>query len=256
MTKILVFAAKAILWTIVVLFVLVAFGGLLPALFRFLFAILFGWIGFLGRVLPEITFNLSAIAFAVVCSGLLLWGMQRFCAWFYGDFRSRHAVDSPWPAVWPWRWTACVYCALWLLFLTSMSATGIAHQLVWLARSNEPVIESRRDKAWIQLASAANAIRTGCERSGWESQAVRRICEETLGRYVGQGESVHDRWQIIRIETRPGMTEVVFITYRDPIVQKRLGYRRVLAREVSEGKIEELARDIDSFAAVKARPAK
>lgn len=249
--KALIVVVKVILWLFLLLFVLAFFGWLIIPLVQVLFTMLVGWGNFLSRVLPEVSLNPSAIAIAIICSGLLVWGVQRFCGWLYGHYRVRQAADSPWPAVWPWRWTVGIYCGLWLLFLASMSVTGVTHQIGWLVRSGNPVFELQRR---YDLQRAADHVRTRCERTGWNSRTVRAACEEA-GRIFSPrgGESLEEHWQMIFIENGAGAMAVVFLAHRDPGLRIKHGYQRVTPTGVTAGPIDRLPGDIRTFS-VKVEP--
>lgn len=248
--KALLFAAKVVLWLFLALFVLALFGPIIVPLVEILFTILIGWIKFLGRVLPEVSLNPSAIAFAIICSGLLIWAAQWFCGWLYVHFRSRLAPDSPWPVAWPWHWSVGLYCGVWLSFLTSMSVTGVAHQVGWLVRSEQPIIENRRPREKWEIGMVANQLSASCERMKWDSQTVRAACKESLERNAfRQGEPLEERWHTVFIETKFGAVEAVFIAYRDAELRRKYGYRRVTPQGVDDGPIERLAEDIRTVAA-------
>lgn len=255
--KSILFAAKAVLYLFLALFVLSMFGWLLVPLFQILVTLLLGWVAFLSRVLPQVSLNLSAVAFAIICSGLLLWGGQWFCGWLYGQVRSRLATDSPWPAAWPWRWTGGIYCGLWLLFLASMAITGVTHQIGWLIRSDKPIIVNRFARERMHLITAASQISAGCKQAQWESRGVRSACKESLeGRAIRQDESWPERWNLVVIEAKSGPVHAVFFAYRDPDLARRYGYRRITPDGVADSPIERLAEDIRTFVAKADVPAK
>ncbi len=253
--KAILFAGKIVLG----LFLFMLLASLFPVvvLLESISALALGWIHFLGRVLPEVIINPAAIGMVVICSAFFLWGTQRFCAWLYGSFRSRDSTGSAWPSTWPWRWSVGIYCGLWLLFLTSMSVTGLAHQIGWLIRSDKPIIENRRSKERWETKRAADRLSVSSEIVGWASQGVREACKESLSHYTTrEGESSHERWQTVFIETKAGITEAVFIAYRDPELRHKYGYHRVTPKEVVAGPIERMAEDIRTFTVKPEAPAK
>ncbi len=243
--KALLFAAKVLLGLFLLLFGLALFGPIIVPLVTFLFIMLVGWINFLSRVLPEVSLNPYAISFAIICSGLLIWGAQWFCGWLYGQYRSRMAADSTWPPAWPWRWTVGSYCGLWLLFLASMSVTGVTHQVGWLVRSDKPILVSSFPRERVHLINAASHISAGCRQAQWESRGVRAACKESLERRAAsQDESWAERWNLVVIEARPGAVQAVFFAYRDPDLAHKYGYRRVTPDGIADGPFERMAEDI------------
>ncbi len=248
------FAAKLIFGLFLLMLLFDIFSA--AVLFKTIFALGFGWFQFLARVLPEVTFSPAAIGMAVICSGLFLWGTQRFCSWLFGSFRSRDSTGSAWPATWPWRWSVGIYCGLWLLFLTSMSVTGVAHQIGWLIRSDKPIIENRYAKERMMMKNAARQVKEQGELGGWESQALRKACDQYLGYYAApSGETAKERWQTVLIETKAGKTEAVFLAYRAPDLRAKYGYQRVTPKEVTAGPIDSMAEDIRTFTVKPEAPA-
>lgn len=246
--KTLMFAAKIVFG----LFLLMLLFDLLPgaALFKMVFALGFGWIQFIGRVLPEASFNPAAIGMVVICSGLFLWGTQRFCSWLFGSFRSQASTGSAWPSAWPWRWSVGIYCGLWLLFLTSMSVTGMAHQIGWLVRSDKPIVENRRPRERWEIGAVARHLDAKCGQSGWDGHAVRAACDEAIkSNSARRDDALNERWHVVFIERPAGAIQAVFIAYRDAELRSKYGYYRVTPTGVTNGPIYHVAEDIRTFAA-------
>ncbi|MDA0811177.1 MAG: hypothetical protein O3C21_02130 [Verrucomicrobia bacterium] len=102
-----------------------------------------GWIWFLLRTLPEITWNASLVGMGLVCSGLVLW-LGHFFLHSLSAGASKLRLErgaSPLPP-WRWAWSLRSYIALWVVFLVGMAVVGIAHQLGWMASSPEPLMQS------------------------------------------------------------------------------------------------------------------
>jgi hypothetical protein len=106
-------------------FVLVAvFGSLEMAL-----ALFFGWIGFLARVLPELSVNWSVAAIALTAVGLFSLGVH-----WVGRTSYRN------PAIgWRWRWSLSVVLLVFVLFAAGIGLVGIVHQTGWLLAATEPL---------------------------------------------------------------------------------------------------------------------
>ncbi len=246
--KTILFAAKIVLY----LFLLLVVASILPigVLFEMIFALAFGWFHFLRRVLPEVTLNPASIGMVVICSGLLLWGTQRFCSWLYLSIRSRQPAESVWPSTWPWRWSVGIYCGLWVLFLASMSVTGITHQIGWLVRSEKPIIENMRGlrERW-ELKRVADQLSASCQQAGWEAQTVRMVCEVAFEKYGARRvDSSAERFHVVFIVSKPGTTDAVFIAHRESELRDKYGYHRVTPNGVTEGPIERMSEDIRTFA--------
>lgn len=129
---------------------LVLLSCLLPILpVQFAFLLLFGWIYFLGRVLPELTIGWSGFATSVVCLVLLAIGTQRLGSWLYAQTRLK---NSPPEGRWRWQWTGTVLALVVLTFIAGVSTIGVAHQLGWLLTSKEPWIGG-----WARAAQRAQS---------------------------------------------------------------------------------------------------
>jgi hypothetical protein len=127
---------KAVGWLIslaVLAFLLACAGAMAPL--SLLLHTVFGWILFLGRSAREVTINwagvvtlvLTVVAF-VVGSHLLIRRLFR-------------GADPESPA-WRWRWTLGGAGLVLVMFVAGTAIVGVAHQLVWLARADEPLVAS------------------------------------------------------------------------------------------------------------------
>jgi hypothetical protein len=95
--------------------------------------------GFLGRVLPKVSWDWGAIVTAVVFAALIGILAHYFLAWL----RRAIAVARGASLRWQRKWTVCglLLCAFCLL--VGMSVAGAAHQLGWMFNSNESLFEDR-----------------------------------------------------------------------------------------------------------------
>jgi hypothetical protein len=92
-------------------------------------SLLFGWITYLRRVLPRISFNAEIATNATVALTLATLGLHGILVWWT---RSRGDGKS----AWRFGWTLKITLMVLLLFATSIAATGIVHQVGWLARAD------------------------------------------------------------------------------------------------------------------------
>lgn len=86
-----------------------------------------GWALFLWRVIPSLTINVGGVLTCLTAFSLLCWGLHRFCQ----RYRSS----------WPFRHTLAIVAILLLMFVAGITVVGTAHQLYWLAKSPEPLVE-------------------------------------------------------------------------------------------------------------------
>ena len=94
--------------------------------------LLFGWFDYLREVLPRVRFNAEIAFDAVIALALAIFGLHRILLWWA---KKQHGET----AVWRFGWTTRVTAMALLLFATSIAATGIAHQIGWLFRT-EPLL--------------------------------------------------------------------------------------------------------------------
>lgn len=114
---------------IVVSFVLVAIATTIEGAFT----VLFGWIPFLGRVLPEVQPDGPSVVVGALA--LLVFGVG--VHWLG---RSWRGTSGPATEQWRARWTVAIVLGVVLLFSAGISIVGISHQVAWLATSEEPLV--------------------------------------------------------------------------------------------------------------------
>jgi hypothetical protein len=113
--------------------------------------LLFGWITYLGGVLPRISFNDEIFVDFAVTLILATVGLHRLLGWWA---RSRECAQ------WQYRSTLKIVLMVLLLFATSIAATGIVHQVGWLARADRLVVNTYGYRALStrELAMTKNLI--------------------------------------------------------------------------------------------------
>jgi hypothetical protein len=119
------------------LFFLLMMAGIGIGLLDLTITLLFGWISFIRDVWPRISWNWGSIFSGILCSAII-FGLGH---WFL-DWLSRGIATAKGKSFrWPWRWTACGLGAIALCFLIGMAVAGAAHQIGWIAQSDEPLYE-------------------------------------------------------------------------------------------------------------------
>jgi hypothetical protein len=202
---------RVLILLLVVLLVLV----FLPAVFRsavLLFDLLLGWVLFLKRVLPQITVNWSAIAMAILCTGLIVLGSQYFLSWFYRSVQ-KAKVDTTKIRPWLWRWTLSFLLVLCLPFFVGMSVIGIVHQAGWMAATKEPVWVERR--YWFAMAYQAELALKTAEvdfepNEPFSCEKLRKAFHDYLPR------GLNDKLQILLVMDERGLQSDLIILARDP----------------------------------------
>ena len=120
------------------LFVLACLGLAVP--FEFAFYLMFGWIHYLYRVLPQVRVNGSAVAAAAVCLVLLTAGLHRFSSWLYRQIWVSFEADASIVRRWHGRWTAWLIGGILLMFIAGLATVGITHQVAWLLSTSEKLV--------------------------------------------------------------------------------------------------------------------
>lgn len=122
------------------------------------FYLAFGWIRYLTRVLPLVTFDWPTIGFACAAVAVFTVGLHAFLRWLAA------ALDSHGASNWKPRWTISIVAISLLLFAAGTAFVGIVHQVTWLAQSPVPFLEggisqaAMRSQSMSQLKQMAVAV--------------------------------------------------------------------------------------------------
>jgi len=132
-------------------------------------ALLAGWAFYLARVLPQLQFNWSGVATAILCLVGFAFGLHGFLEWFCRHWENRPEMkpagpnadfDSMRPLRWQRRWTAAIVVFVLLSFATGMAATGIAHQVGWLFTETHPFLSPSSGARWAAIrAQSTNNLK-------------------------------------------------------------------------------------------------
>jgi len=127
-------------WVRVSIVVVICLVGLClfgPPLFEAVIALAFGWLLFLARVLPDVTWNATALVQAAVSLTLVTLLAHWLLAWIYRA-AGRGTEEGP-PPAWRFRWTAAGVTIVVLMFVAGISMIAIVHQAYWIASSDQPL---------------------------------------------------------------------------------------------------------------------
>ena len=97
-------------------------------------AILFGWWGYLARVIPRVTVSRAGLATVTLCGVLFLLGLHGFLRWLH-----REMVRDE--RRWKMRWTLSIVSVVMLMFAAGIATVGVTHQTAWLLTSKRPLLE-------------------------------------------------------------------------------------------------------------------
>lgn len=124
----------------VVFLLLPAIGLAFPA--EALDKLAFGWIYFLSRVIPTVSWSASGLLSALVWGTGCVWGLHWFARWFVSGWHAGSGQTTPEARHWSWRWTAAGIGLIITAFAAGIAITGLAHQALWLATSPEPLLQA------------------------------------------------------------------------------------------------------------------
>lgn len=112
-----------------------------------LFLLVFGWIAFLGRVGPQMTFDPLAIAYGAAALALFVVGVHFTARWLRGPASHR-----------PWRLRSSVALVFGfvVLFAAGIAIVGGLHQATWLFTRETSVYGHARFPAATRMSSANN----------------------------------------------------------------------------------------------------
>jgi hypothetical protein len=129
-----------------------------PGAFEPLVFLGIGWIGFLARTVPRITWNWDLLGMALLCMAGVLILAHWFLHWLTGQLATWRGLAGSWR----WRWTWCAAFIVGIAFLVGMAVGGIAHQTAWIASSHE---------SWYEL-KGPSPIRSELSQLQWALQSV------------------------------------------------------------------------------------
>jgi hypothetical protein len=182
-----------------------------------LVTLVFGWVGFLFRVLPEASFNASAIAQTLAVGAVLGGGAHVSLRWLWRQVRAEEA--SPWPA----RWTASLLALLVLLFCATMATVGVGHHVGWLAAYDGEWRSGwrfqTRGRALAESGAACAEASRMLERDPSGASLSRALLESPSTRAVAE------RMHTVLVKGAGGQQELLLFS-RDPLQREEDGVVR------------------------------
>jgi len=95
--------------------------------------LLFGWLGFLSRVLPKVSPDAATVGVAAVAVVLFTLGVQ----WLGRAWMRHRAPDGP---PWKLRWSTAATILFFMMFISGVAMVGILHMTYWYFSDPEPVV--------------------------------------------------------------------------------------------------------------------
>lgn len=122
--------------TILGIFFLLFILGTNPFILQTIFSLLFGWVDFLGKVIPYINFNPAILIEGMIILIIFIFGVHQFLTWLTKNYHTSHNREINKPLK-PWRlkWTIAGVSIFFLTFTISISLTGLIHEIGWLTKS-------------------------------------------------------------------------------------------------------------------------
>lgn len=112
--------------------------------------LLVGWYRYVTSTLPRVSVRWGAVASLGVYLLVFLAGAHLFLRWLYREATGGRA--------WRARWTVCGTAVVLLLFSAGVAATGVAHQVAWLATSPEPLYVLNQPRHRVRCAANLRQI--------------------------------------------------------------------------------------------------
>ncbi|AKI99322.1 hypothetical protein ATI61_12445 [Archangium gephyra] len=203
-------------WVLGVLFLMVLFtcSGQVW-LFQVPWYLVVGWVSFLLKVVPEVTWRWGAIAETVAVVAVLGVGSHLFLRRLWRQLRPEDARE------WPVRWSVSLVALLVLLFSATMATVGIGHHVGWLASGRAPLTVS----SWHFLATHMEWDNEGlCQTALTLSKSG--VPDARIGQALLAGDEV-TRTKAERLHVVPWRAaggEAGFLVFpRDPLSRERAG---------------------------------
>jgi hypothetical protein len=184
---------------VLVLFLLFVFmgAGIGSGQIAALTALALGWLAFLQRTVPQITWNWDLVVMGVLCTAVVCFLGHRFASWLTISIARQRGLDWRWP----WRWTICGLVGIGLSFLVGMCAGGIAHQVGWLSSQTESWYE-RRGEVFLDLRQLDGALQQAVLEADGDAEKVRQALRNPESGYLykRRGEApLPERFQVLLI---------------------------------------------------------
>jgi prepilin-type processing-associated H-X9-DG protein len=120
--------------------------------------LLFGWVGYLWRVVPQVQIAWGGVAVALACLAGVLFLGHRTARWLWRETR-----PSELRGVSRWRpaWTLAAAATVVLMFACGIAAVGVTHQAAWLVRSDESLFGYRSRESANRVKCSSNLRQIG-----------------------------------------------------------------------------------------------
>jgi prepilin-type N-terminal cleavage/methylation domain-containing protein len=202
-------------------------------------ALLVGWAVYVTETLPRVTVNWPSLLSALFWVALFTAGAHRFCRWLYREAGVRASPAGP-PRRWRVRWTVTGVLVVMLMFAAGTAAVAVAHQVGFLATSDQPMYAyhnhlARTDAA--DLKRYCTGLQDYAQRMGGLTAANVREWAEEYELEPGQFDAV---LHLVAVDRPDGRVAAVVLFHRDPAERERHGIAIADADGVREARYEDL----------------
>jgi len=182
-----------VILVLLAVFLAVLFLGVAAPNEQILHLLIWGWLKFLSRTIPKITWNWDLVGMALLCLAALLGLTHGFLRWLTAQI----AMSRSKAWFWPWRFTWCGTLSTGVLFLVGMAAGGIVHQAGWIASSPESLYERKRGMGDMsELRQFHLDLIMAMNECNSDLQETRRELEESQSRQRLQSKRSRDMERI------------------------------------------------------------
>lgn len=145
---------KIALATFVIGILLICMGISIPPL-QFVLYLLFAWIPYLRRVLPQVQLSTDGLVTGILCLAGTFAAAHFLLRWLYTAMKNTESEPPRWRA----RWTLISVTLVLVMFAAGIAASGVVHQSVWLARSDAPMFSYGRREGALAVYCQGNMRR-------------------------------------------------------------------------------------------------
>jgi MFS family permease len=191
-------ARRVLLWFIILVALWLLLGMLFgPGGARPVYVLGTGWIQFLSRTVPRMTWNWDLVGMGLLCAILVTVLTQFLLAGLVRQIADRRGNNWRWR----WKWTLCGLASMIICFLVGMSIGGIVHQTGWMMAQSESWYEVK-GQGFTNMRQLEAALQQALLESDGDVQKVRQEMRNPEYIYLNQrrGEApLPERFHVLLI---------------------------------------------------------
>ncbi len=185
-----------------------------------LWHLLFGWVSFLLRNVPQIAGNWNVLGMAVVCSLVALLVGNWLLSALFGEVQQLRRPDQP-ARPWRWRWTFGLFAAMGLLFIIVFGVVGVYRHTTWLMNGPTPWNRPRqRVNAYVELRTASIEVEMLAEDNDRDLAKTRAAFLAEKSRRREQGLLCEEFDVIFYADANDKVAAYVIVPRHSPLLDK------------------------------------